>query len=163
MCSCYEYSTCFLSQEFVLSAVFVLTELQFSSDQNGIYAIGKGHMRAAQFPRCCPLKRAVPVDDSPFSSFQGRSLSGFYASLLQAIDGVMSSPLCPQAASQAPQHFKSSEKQAASDVCFTCHQFICSREVGTCVAHKLSDIANCALSVLRALPLANYLCEKSVD
>ena len=54
------------------------------------------------------------VDDGPLSSFQGRSssASSFYASLLQAIDGVVFPALCPQVVSQAPQHFGSSEKQA---------------------------------------------------
>ena len=37
------------------------------------------------------------IDDGPLSSFQGRSssASSFHASLLQAIDGVMSLALCP--------------------------------------------------------------------
>ena len=51
------------------------------------------------------------IDDGPLSSFQGRS--SFHASLLQAIDGVMSLALCPQIVSRAPQHFRSSKKQAA--------------------------------------------------
>ena len=54
------------------------------------------------------------LDDGPLSSFQGRSssASSFNASLLQVIDGVMSLALRPQVVSQAPQHFRSSEKQA---------------------------------------------------
>ena len=67
-------------------------------------------------------------DDGPLSSFQGRSssASSFHASLLQAIDGVMPSlALCPHVASQAPQHFRSSETQATSDDCFA-RQSICS-------------------------------------
>ena len=36
----------------------------------------------------------------------------FLAYLLQAIDGAMSLALCPQVVSQAPQHFRSSEKLA---------------------------------------------------
>ena len=53
------------------------------------------------------------IDDGPLSSFQGRSSSAstFHDSLLQAIDGVMSLALCPQAVSQAPQHFRSSDTQ----------------------------------------------------
>ena len=39
--------------------------------------------------------------------------SSFYASALQAIDGVMSLALCPQVAFQAPQQVRSSETQAA--------------------------------------------------
>ena len=44
--------------------------------------------------------------------FQGISSisSSFNASLLQAIDGVMSLALCPQIVSQVPQHFRASEK-----------------------------------------------------
>ena len=45
--------------------------------------------------------------DVLFSSFQGRSSSpsSFYASLLQAVDGVTSLDFCTQVVSQAPQHF----------------------------------------------------------
>ena len=45
-------------------------------------------------------------DDGPLSSFQGgsSSVSSFHASLLQAIDGVMSLGLCPLVVSQAFQH-----------------------------------------------------------
>ena len=62
----------------------------------------------------------VPLSDGPLSSFPGRSsnASSFHASLLQAIDGVMSLALCPQVVSQAPQHFTSSEKQATCEGCF---------------------------------------------
>ena len=41
--------------------------------------------------------------------------SSFHASLLQAIDGVMSLALCPQVPSPDPQHFRSSETQATCD------------------------------------------------
>ena len=51
--------------------------------------------------------------------------ASFHASLLQAIDGVMSSALCPQVVSQASQHFRSSEKQATCEDCFA-RQSICS-------------------------------------
>ena len=47
------------------------------------------------------------------------------ASLLQAIDGVMSLALCPLVVSQAPQHFRSCEKEAACEGFFA-HQSICS-------------------------------------
>ena len=68
-----------------------------------------------------------PIDDGPLSSFQGRSsrASCFHASLLQAIDWVMSSALCPQVVSQASQHFRSSEKQATYEGCFA-RQSVCS-------------------------------------
>ena len=52
--------------------------------------------------------------------FKGRSsnASSFHDSLLQAVDGVMSSALCPQVVSQATQHFRYSEKQATGEGCF---------------------------------------------
>ena len=44
-----------------------------------------------------PVGRTRLIDDGPFSSFQRRSssASSFHASLLQAINGVMSLALCP--------------------------------------------------------------------
>ena len=67
------------------------------------------------------------TDDGPLSSFQGRSssASSVHASLLQAIDDVMSLALCLPVVSQAPQHFRSSEKQATCEGCFA-RQSICS-------------------------------------
>ena len=44
---------------------------------------------------------------------------------VQVINGVMSLALCLQVVSQAPQHFRSSEKQATCVGCFAC-QCICS-------------------------------------
>ena len=75
-----------------------------------------------------PLKRCqCSSHDGPLSSFQGRSssASSFHAFLLQAVDGVMSSTLCQEVVSQAPQHFRSSEKQATREGCFA-RQSICS-------------------------------------
>ena len=63
---------------------------------------------------CFVESSSVPlIDDGPLSSFQGRSsnISSFHASLLQAIVGVMSLALCLLVLSQAPQHFRSSEKK----------------------------------------------------
>ena len=61
------------------------------------------------------------IDNGPLSFVQGRlsSTSSFNASLLQAVDGVISLALCLQVVSQASQHFISSEG------CFA-HQSICS-------------------------------------
>ena len=84
--------------------------------------------RLSEVSPTLPLERfQCLIDDDALPSFQGRSstASSFYASLLQAIDGVMSLALCPQVVSQAPQHFKSSETQAACEGCFAC-QSICS-------------------------------------
>ena len=52
---------------------------------------------------------------------QGRSSSACSWHASQAIGAVA---LCPQVVSQAPQHFKSSEKQATCGGCFAC-QCIC--------------------------------------
>ena len=49
----------------------------------------------------------------------------FHASLLQAINGVMTLALCLQVVSQASQHFRSSEKQATCEGCFA-RQSVCS-------------------------------------
>ena len=94
-----------------------------SSVQDGIYALGKAHMRSPTLP----LKRFQCSDDSPLSSFQGRSssASSFNACLRQAINGVMSFALCLLVVSQASQHFRSSEKQATCEGCFA-YQCICS-------------------------------------
>ena len=65
------------------------------------------------------------------------ALSSFSASLLQAIDGVISLALCLQVVSQASQHFISSEKQAISEGCFA-HQSVCS----VVSLHKLEKSAH---------------------
>ena len=57
--------------------------------------------------------------------FKNRLALPFHASLLQAIDNVMSLALCPLVMSQARQHFRSSEKQAACEGCFA-RQCVCS-------------------------------------
>ena len=58
---------------------------------------------------------------------QGRSsrASSSHASVLQVIADVVSLALCAQVVFQAPQHFRSSEKQATCEGCFAC-QSICS-------------------------------------
>ena len=71
--------------------------------------------RLSEISPASPLNGSIVrlTDDGPLASFQGTSSGGssFHASLLQAIDGVMSLALCPQVVSQAPQHFRSSETQ----------------------------------------------------
>ena len=73
------------------------------------------HPVSQRFPQRCLWNSSNVrlIDDGPLSSFQERSssASSFHASLLQAIDGVMSTALCPQVVSQASQHFRFSEKQ----------------------------------------------------
>ena len=77
------------------------------------------HPVSERFPqRCLGNGSSVRMtNNSPLSSFQKRMSSAFsfHASPLQAICGVMSSALCLQVASQAPQHLRSSEKQATCE------------------------------------------------
>ena len=103
----------------------VNTSRSVSSVQDGIYALGKAHMRSIpslrRFPNF-PFEAVVRLsDDGPLSFFKGRSssASSVHAFLLQTIDDVMSLPLCPQVVSQVSQHFRSSEKQGTSEGCFT--------------------------------------------
>ena len=80
---------------------------EFILGQDGMYALGKAHIRALsqKFPqrRLSNGSNVRLIDDGPLASFQGRSsgASSSNASLLQAIDGVMSLALCPQVVSQA--------------------------------------------------------------
>ena len=57
------------------------------------------HHVSQKFPQCCLWSRSSVclIDDGPLSSFRGTSssVSSVHASLLQAIDGVMSLALCP--------------------------------------------------------------------
>ena len=73
----------------------VILNVQFSSVQGGIYALGKAHMRSTRVSDVSPTlpwnsSTVRPIDDGPLSSFQRRSssVSSSIASLLQAIDGV---------------------------------------------------------------------------
>ena len=82
----------------------------------------KAHMRFTQSSRSFPVAfETVPMfcltDDGPLSSFL---TSSFHASLLQAIDDVISLALCLQVVSETSQHFRSSEKQATCEGCFAC-------------------------------------------
>ena len=106
---------------------------QFSSVQDGIYALGKAHMHSTPSLRRFPnvAFETVPVyiclTMALSRPFKGRSssASSFHASLLQAIDGVMSLALYPQVVPQASQHFRSSEKQAICEGFFA-RQSVCS-------------------------------------
>ena len=98
-----------------------VSSVEFSSVQEGIYALGKAnnyalHLISQKFPQRCLCNGSTVrlIDDGPFLSFEGRSsrASSFHASLLKAIDSVLSLALSPQVVSQASQHFRSSEKQA---------------------------------------------------
>ena len=77
------------------------------------------HPVSQRFPQRCLWNSSSVrlIDDGRLSSFRGRSsrASSFHASLLQAIDGVMSLALWPQEVSQASQHFSSSEKRATCE------------------------------------------------
>ena len=87
------------------------------------------HHISQKFPQRCLWNGSNVhlIDNGPLASFQGRSSSAysFHASLLQAIDGVISLALCHQVVSQASQHFRSSKKQATCEGCCA-HQSICS-------------------------------------
>ena len=92
------------------------TSIQFSSVQFSSVQFKMVYVHS-QKSICAPSRLSEifadgAFDDGPLSSFQGRSSSAsfFHASLLQAIDGVMSVALCPQVVSQAPQHCRFSEK-----------------------------------------------------
>ena len=98
---------------------------QFSSVQDGIYALGKAHMRStpslSSFPKVAfqtvPVFARLTIALSrPFK--EDRLALPLSTPLLQAIRGVVSLALCPQVVSQAPQHFRSIETQAAYDGCF---------------------------------------------
>ena len=90
-----------------------------------IYA---SHPVSRKFPQRC-LRNSSSVRliaDDPPSSFQGRSsiASSFYASLLQAIDGLMSLDCSRRQCLRLFKHFRSSETQLNCDDCFA-SQSIC--------------------------------------
>ena len=106
--------------------------------------------RISEVSPTLPLKRFQCSDDSPLSSFQGRSssASSFNACLRQAINGVMSFALCPLVVSQASQHFRSSEKQATCEGCFA-YQCVCSLHSGMSRAvhtQEFSKVDVCAFN-----------------
>ena len=85
------------------------SSVQFSSVQDGIYALGKAHNYtlhpvSQKFPQRCLWNGSYVrlTDDGPLSFFEGRSsnASSFHVSLLKAVDGVMSLALCSQIVSQ---------------------------------------------------------------
>ena len=92
---------------------------QFSSRRYSFYAFGNSHiMLYHDFVRSLPnvaFESVRLVDDVPFSSFQGRlaSTSSFHASVLQAVDAVMSMSLYLREVSQAPQHSRSCNESGA--------------------------------------------------
>ena len=67
------------------------------------------HVSRKFSPLCLPNSYNVYLtDDGLLSSFQRRSTSAsaFHASLLQVIEGVISSALCPHVVSQVPQYLR---------------------------------------------------------
>ena len=78
--------------------------------------------RIANIRSTIPQKFSLTQDRSsvhltkydPFSS----NASSFCASLLQVVDGLVSLVLCPQIASQGPQHIRSYKLQITCDACF---------------------------------------------
>ena len=133
------------------------------------------HPVSQKFPQRCLWNGSnlSLIDDGPLSSVQGRSSSAFsfHASLLQAIDGVMSLALCPQVVSQASQHFRSSEKASClwgllfPQVCLSAGSFIvrtlmrgetASRRIG-CL-FRSCDVFRALINSLRLLNLMKWIC-----
>ena len=101
---------------------------------DGIYVVRKVHVRStlsidiSSFPRAAfetvPMLIRLPMTLSrPFKEDSRALLPCLY--LLQAINCVISLALCLQLVSQASQHFRSSEKQATCEGCFS-RQSVCS-------------------------------------
>ena len=98
---------------------------KFSSVQDGIYAARKVHMRSTLSLRIFPRRCLWNSCNVRLTAWRWPVLDHFkedrlalriLASLLQAIDHVISlAALRPQAVSQAPQHFRSSETQATCE------------------------------------------------
>ena len=107
---------------YVFFFIFFLTEVCTSVQFKMVFMRSEKPIcvppRISEVSPTLPLKRFQCSDDSPLSSFQGRSssASSFNACLRQAINGVMSFALCPLVVSQASQHFRSSEKQTTCEV-----------------------------------------------
>ena len=106
------------------------SSVQFKTEpmrsENPIYA----PPRLSEVFPALPLKRVQHSSDGRWTFFRpfnwrSSSASSFHASLLQAIDGVVSVAVCLQLVSQAPQHFRSSETQSCCDGCFS-RQFFCT-------------------------------------
>ena len=128
-CVCVCVCVCVCEEDSFLQNSSIL--LQFSSRwyvcaRKSPYAL---HPVSQKFPQSCLSNgsNVRVIDDGPLSSFQRRSssASSVYASLLQAIDGVMFLALCPQVVPEGSQHFRSSEKQATCGGFFA-HQSVCS-------------------------------------
>ena len=80
-----------------------MSSVQFNSIQDGVYALWKAHMRSTPSLRSVPsvafetVPMLVCLTMARSRPPQGRSVERFlflYASLLQAIDGVMPLALC---------------------------------------------------------------------
>ena len=120
VCQCCRVWDALTGNSFLTSSQCSLLQFErvlLSSVQDGIYALRKAHVHSAPSLRSFPnvVFEMVPTtNNGPLLSFQGRSsrTSSFHASLLQAIGGVRSLAFCLQVVSQAPQHFRSSEKKA---------------------------------------------------
>jgi len=119
--------------------------VQFSSVQDGIYVLEKVHkcltpsigifpnVAFEMVPMFVRLTMALsrPFKQNPLALPQSSK-----ATLLQAIDGVMSLASRPQPlTSQAPQHFSSSDKQALCAGCFARHALRSFRTLQTPDVH----------------------------
>ena len=110
----------------ILSSLLQFSSRRYLCAQKSPYAL---QPVSQKFSQCClsNCSSVCLIDNGLLSSFQKRlsGASSFKASLLQAINGVMSLALCPQVVFHASQHLRSSQKQATCEGCFAC-QSICS-------------------------------------
>ena len=124
--------------------LFCFYELVRFSSVHGICALGKAHKYALhrvsqKFPQRCLWNGSNVhlIDDGPLSSFQGRSPNAYSFHASPSRRSMVSLALCPQVVSQAPQHFRSLEKQA------TCEEFHLSLRLSR---KRLQQHYKCSLS-----------------
>ena len=108
-------------------------QLASEQDEDGIYALGKAHMHSPPSLRSFPN---VVFETVPMFIWLTMAISGSFkedclalplSMPLSSRQSMVVKPLAlyPQVVSQAPEHFRSSKKQATCEGCFAC-QYICS-------------------------------------
>jgi len=123
----------FYMERLIVAAITIWSVLvQFTSVQDGIYALGKAHMRSTPSLRGFPN---VAFETVPMFVWLTMALSRpFKEDRLALPLSHLSSPgdqwcdilgFVPTGISQASQHFRSSEKQATCEGCFP-SQSVCS-------------------------------------
>ena len=119
-----------------LAALQLPVSVQLTSEQDGIYALRKAHMQPPPPPP--PSLRNSPnvafetvlmfvCLTMAISFFQIRLSSASLSTPLSSRRSmvVTSLALCLQVVSQAPEHFKYSQKQATCEACFACQDICC--------------------------------------